>query len=34
VASPPRYDELAVRFDATVQITNINIQLRDLSNKT
>jgi hypothetical protein len=34
VASPPRYDELAVRFDATVQITSINIQLRYLSYKT
>ena len=28
-----RYDKLAVRYDATVQITNINIWLRDLSNK-
>jgi transposase len=27
-----RYDRLAVRYDATVQITNINIWLRDLSN--
>ncbi len=27
-----RYDKLAVRYDATVQITNINIWLRDLSN--
>jgi transposase len=25
-----RYDKLAVRYDATVQITNINIWLRDL----
>jgi transposase len=29
-----RYDKLAVRYDATVQITNINIWLRDLSNRT
>ena len=28
-----RYDKLAVRYDATVQITNINIWLRDLSNR-
>jgi transposase len=28
-----RYDELAVRYDATAQITNINIWLRDLSNR-
>jgi hypothetical protein len=34
VASPPRYDELAVRHDATVQITSTNIQLRNSSNKT
>ncbi len=27
-----RYDKLAVRYDATVEITNINIWLRDLSN--
>jgi transposase len=27
-----RYDKLAVRYEATVQITNINIWLRDLSN--
>jgi transposase len=29
-----RYDKLAVRYEATVQITNINIWLRDLSNRT
>jgi transposase len=29
-----RYDKLAVRYDATVQIANINIWLRDLSNRT
>jgi transposase len=29
-----RYDKLAVRYDATVQITNINIWLRDLSNRS
>jgi transposase len=28
-----RYDKLAVRYDATVEITNINIWLRDLSNR-
>jgi hypothetical protein len=28
-----RYDKLAVRYDATVEITNINIYLRDLSNR-
>jgi transposase len=28
-----RYDKLAVRYDATVAITNINIWLRDLSNR-
>jgi transposase len=28
-----RCDKLAVRYDATVQITNINIWLRDLSNR-
>jgi transposase len=28
-----RYDKLAVRYDATVQITNINTWLRDLSNR-
>jgi transposase len=28
-----RYDKLAVRYDATAQITNINIWLRDLSNR-
>jgi transposase len=28
-----RYDKLAVRYDATVQITNINIWLRDLSTR-
>jgi transposase len=28
-----RYDKLAVRYEATVQITNINIWLRDLSNR-
>ena len=28
-----RYDKLAVRYDATVQITNINIWLRDFSNR-
>ena len=28
-----RYDKLAVRHDATVEITNINIWLRDLSNR-
>jgi transposase len=28
-----RYDKLTVRYDATVQITNINIWLRDLSNR-
>ena len=28
-----RYDKLAVRYDATVQITNIDIWLRDLSNR-
>jgi transposase len=28
-----RYDKLAVRYDATVQITNINIWLRDLANR-
>jgi transposase len=28
-----RYDKLAVRYDATVQIANINIWLRDLSNR-
>jgi transposase len=28
-----RYDKLAVRYHATVQITNINIWLRDLSNR-
>jgi transposase len=28
-----RYDKLAVRYDATVQITNINIWLRDSSNR-
>ena len=28
-----RYDKLAVRYDATVQITNINIWLRNLSNR-
>jgi transposase len=27
-----RYDKLAVRYDATVQITNINVWLHDLSN--
>ncbi len=27
-----RYDKVAVRYEATVQITNINIWLRDLSN--
>jgi transposase len=27
-----RYDKLAVRYDATVEITNINIWLRELSN--
>ncbi|HEV2886341.1 MAG TPA: transposase [Jatrophihabitans sp.] len=31
--SATRYDKLAVRYDATVQITNINIWLRDLSNR-
>jgi transposase len=29
-----RYDKLAVRYEATVQITNINILLRDLSNRS
>jgi transposase len=29
-----RYDKLAVRYEATVQITNINIGLRDLSNRS
>jgi transposase len=29
-----RYDKLAVRYEATVQITNINIWLRDLSNRS
>ena len=33
VPSPPRYTKLAVRYDATVEITNINIYLRDLSNR-
>jgi transposase len=28
-----RYDKLAVRYDATVQITNINIWVRELSNR-
>ena len=28
-----RYDKLAVRYDATVQITSIDIWLRDLSNR-
>ena len=28
-----RYDKLAVRYEATVQITNINIWLRDFSNR-
>jgi transposase len=28
-----RYDKLAVRYDATVEITNINIYIRDLSNR-
>jgi transposase len=28
-----RYDKLAVRYDATVQITNINIWLRDFTNR-
>jgi transposase len=28
-----RYDKLAVRYDATVEITNINIWLRDLPNR-
>jgi transposase len=28
-----RYDKLAVRYDATVHIANINIWLRDLSNR-
>ncbi|MDP9428431.1 MAG: IS5/IS1182 family transposase, partial [Actinomycetota bacterium] len=28
-----RYDKLAVRYEATVQISNINIWLRDLSNR-
>jgi transposase len=28
-----RYDKLAVRYDATVEITNIDIWLRDLSNR-
>jgi transposase len=28
-----RYDKLAVGYDTTVQITNINIWLRDLSNR-
>jgi transposase len=28
-----RYDKLAVRYDATVEITNINIWLRDLSDR-
>ena len=28
-----RYDKLAVRYDTTVEITNINIYLRDLSNR-
>jgi transposase len=28
-----RYDKLAVRYEATVHITNINIWLRDLSNR-
>jgi hypothetical protein len=30
---PLRYDKLAVRYDATVQITNINTWLHDLSNR-
>jgi transposase len=28
-----RYDKLAVRYEATVQITNIDIWLRDPSNR-
>jgi transposase len=29
-----RYDMLAVRYEATVQITNINMWLRDSSNRS
>ncbi|SNR43056.1 hypothetical protein SAMN06272737_1617, partial [Blastococcus mobilis] len=28
-----RYDKLAVRYEATVQISDIDIWLRDLSNR-
>ena len=28
-----RYDKLAVRYDATVEMTNINIYLRAVSNR-